>query len=68
VVQVLFVIRFHFLFQVCTMGYLAPEAEGQGYQTPATDMYGFGLVLLGLFAGKRPLSTLRNIKVGTLAR
>jgi hypothetical protein len=50
------------------MGYLALEAEGQGYQTPATDMYGFGLVLLGLFGRKRPLSTLRDIKVGTRAR
>jgi hypothetical protein len=50
--------------QVCTMGdRLAFEAEGQGYQTPATKSYGFGLVLLGLFKGKRPLSTLRTIKV-----
>jgi serine/threonine protein kinase len=40
------------------MGYLAPELARTGKATPMTDVYAFGIFILEVTCGQRPISSL----------
>ncbi|PWZ14107.1 L-type lectin-domain containing receptor kinase IV.1 [Zea mays] len=49
---------------VGTMGYLAPELVRTGKATPSTDVFSFGVFLLEVACGRRPIDRDRRVVLG----
>eukprot|EP01018_Ginkgo_biloba_P000250 Gb_26121 [translate_table: standard] len=45
---------------VGTLGYIAPELTNTGKATPSTDVFSFGIVLLEVASGRRPVDISRD--------
>ncbi|XP_058110517.1 wall-associated receptor kinase 2-like [Magnolia sinica] len=51
-----------------TWGYLDPEYHQTGQLTAKSDVYGFGIVLVELLTGERPISSTRSEEYKSLSR
>ncbi|XP_058110516.1 wall-associated receptor kinase 2-like isoform X3 [Magnolia sinica] len=51
-----------------TWGYLDPEYHQTGQLTAKSDVYGFGMILLELLTGERPISSTRSEEYKSLSR
>ncbi|KAF3435180.1 hypothetical protein FNV43_RR22267 [Rhamnella rubrinervis] len=52
---------------VGTLGYLAPELTRTGKATTSTDVYGYGILLLEVACGRRPIEPQKNAEELVLA-